>query len=90
MKLHQIRFDDAARPEEITVTLSLAEAAAITRLFGALNDYGLAKLGLDAHDIYDVLTGAVLNAYWDNGVDDVLPERVNFSTLNQADKEAQP
>lgn len=82
MRLNWIDFaGEPALPHNITVSMTVTEAAAIARVFGALNDYGLRRLGLDDSGIYDCLTGDVFNRYWDDGVNDVLT-RIALAGIN--------
>jgi hypothetical protein len=74
MRLENIAFEqgeEGAMPSEITVTLTLAEAYAIAKVFGGFNDNELTKRGLPRTELYGVLTGDVFNRYWDEGVDGV-------------------
>ncbi len=72
MKLKAIEFregEDGSIPAEITVTMTLAEAYAIARVFGGFNQLEYDKRELPVTDIYGPLTGDVFNRYWDDGVD---------------------
>lgn len=78
--------DGEMYPSEITMTVSLEEAAAIAVLFGAISPAAWTKLepsrswGLDDVSPYSGLTGDVFNRYWEDGVNDVL--RLGKKTLN--------
>ncbi len=73
MKLERMKFrddgKDGAIPDQITVTISLAEAYAIAKVFGGFSDTECEKRGLPPTDIYAPLTGDVFNRYWEDGVD---------------------
>ena len=92
MKLRAMTFvgdDEDVLPDTITVTMSIAEAAAIAMIFGKLNSYAIARLTPqspitgDIDGIYCCLVGDVFNRYWDNSVDDVLPGAFDLANLNE-------
>jgi hypothetical protein len=75
MKIRSIDFEEGeegAIPSEITATMTLAEAVAITHIFGKFSDGDWAERGLPRTEVYNVLTGDVFNRYWDDGVDGAL------------------
>lgn len=85
MKLLSMKFDEVEGvPESITVSMSLEEAVAIAALFGRLNGYGLDRLGLrdDGEGPYGCIVGGVLNRYWDGGLDEIGPRKLDLATLN--------
>jgi len=86
MKIRAITFTpNGKRPDTVSVTMSLAEAAAISSVFGAMNGYAARKLGLDhLGSVWDCLDAQVFNPYFENGVSDVLPGSVDLATLNDA------
>ena len=86
MKLERMTFivaDDGPKPDTATFTMTLPEMVAIASLFGALNDYGVARLGLDAADEspYAALVAGVFNRYWFGGLEDLRPD-FTLATLN--------
>ncbi len=83
MKLKAIEFrelGEGAIPSEITVTMSLAEAYAIAKVFGGFSDVEYDKRELPVTDIYGPLTGDVFNRYWDDGVDGAKAEAFQTTT----------
>ncbi len=58
-------------PSEITVTMTLEEAASIAKVFGSFNDKAYRDRGLPRTDIYNDLCGDVFNRYWEDGLDGV-------------------
>lgn len=70
MRVTAITFDKAEHPQEVTLTMSVREAALLVRHCAnqPLNSAGEDYEGTNA--LYDALTGMVFNAYYDNGVDD--------------------
>ncbi len=74
MRLENIKFgqgEEGAVPAEITVTMSLEEAATIAKVFGKFNDKELRERGLPYNTIYGDLTADVFNRYWEDGIDGV-------------------
>lgn len=74
MRLENIEFEqgeEGAVPSEITVTMSLEEAASIAKVFGGFNDKELRARGLPHNTIYGDLCGDVFNRYWEDGLDGV-------------------
>lgn len=76
MKLEKMTFvetEEGAVPDEVTVTLTIREAAFLTRLTGRLNDLEANEVlpggDEELRSIYETLTGSVFNPYWDDGVD---------------------
>jgi hypothetical protein len=70
VRIDSIKFDEHEEdslPSEITVTMSIMEAAQISCLFGEMSDKSVADRGWLKTNIYDKLTD-VFNAYWDDGV----------------------
>ena len=82
MEVNQIKFQDDL-PSEVTVTMSIAEAVAIAKVFGAMNGHAHRKLGIAPHDYspYSALVGSVLNPYWENGLAEFGLE-ISLDTLN--------
>lgn len=79
MILRSIDFEDG-EPAAVTVTMSLAQAAAICAVFGAMNGHAHTKLG-NVDEIYETLVGGVFNPYFDDGIAEVAG-RVDLKTLN--------
>ena len=74
MRLNAIEFEEGeegAVPAEITVTMTLEEAASIAKVFGEFNDAQLKKFVIPHTEIYNVLTSDVFNRYWEDGLDGV-------------------
>lgn len=74
MRLENIKFEESeegALPSEITVTMSLEEAATIAKVFGGFNDKALRDKGLPRTNIYNDLCDNVFNRYWEDGLDGV-------------------
>jgi hypothetical protein len=71
MKVNSIRFGEDELPNEITVTMSAAEAADVTKYIGSLipADINPKRFGT-LSDLYYTLVDKMFNAYWDNGVED--------------------
>jgi hypothetical protein len=71
MKILRLDLDADENPATIQVEMTIAEAAAIVRVFGTYTIPGFR----DQHhidypeDIYQGLTGSVFNRFWDDGVD---------------------
>lgn len=78
MKLKGISFTKKENPKTVTVEMTIDEAAAIAKVFGGMNplkfgtDFpSLANKGI-VSSVYDCLSGAFFNRYYDDGVDDYL------------------
>ena len=70
MEVNQIKFEGGL-PSEVSVTMSIAEAAAIAKVFGKMNGYAHDKLGVALHEgggPYSVLVDSVFNRYWEEGL----------------------
>lgn len=75
MRVDSLKFtqsEDSALPSEVTVTMSITEAAQIALIFGKMSHADFKKLGWVITDIYSDLTDNVFNRYWDDGVGDNL------------------
>lgn len=76
MKIESIKFtqgideggDGCAVPSEVTLTMSIMEAAQIACIFGEMADSSFTKRGWPITHIYADLTGDLFNRYWDDGV----------------------
>jgi len=71
MKIESIQFEqteEGATPSEVTVTMSITEAAQIATLFGEMADVSFGKRGWPVTHIYTDLTGNVFNRYWEDGL----------------------
>lgn len=82
MKIESIRFGDD-EPAEVTVTMTIAEAAAVTKVFGRLVPTPDVASG-----IYSVFTSMLFNAYWEDGVEEVsvpfdLPKRIALKAAEE-------
>lgn len=83
MKLRSITYTEDETIETITVTMSLAEAAALQALAGKLNGYAHRRLGLHGDDsLYDCLTDVFVKHYEDGRPDGgpVLPDLADINT----------
>lgn len=76
MRVTNLSFDKNEQPSEVTIVMSVDEAAHLAKHCGKLApatvqppDSYFATSGL-----YRCLTGMVFNAYWEDGVDDYLRE----------------
>ncbi len=68
MKLNNIEFDDDEGIKNVTVTMTLQEALWIGKLAGK-------QKGASPHNtIYECLSGAVFDRFWEGGVDEALRE----------------
>lgn len=82
MKLNKLTFDDDENPETVTVTMTVAEAAAIAAVFGKFNYYALNRLGIsDDRGIYGCLSG-LFNSWYEDGIHDVLRLHCDLADLN--------
>ena len=87
MELKSMTFmagEDGAVPDTVTVTMGIGEAAAIARVFGMLNGRATSRLGVHDSSVYDTLVGDVFNRFWEDGLNDVLPQNFTLRTLNDA------
>lgn len=71
IRLNNIAFDADENPAEVTITMSVADAAHIVRHLGKLS---FAKTdpasSFESNTaLYSCLTSGVFNAYWEDGVD---------------------
>jgi hypothetical protein len=87
MEVNQIKLMDGL-PSEVTVTMSMAEAAAIAEVFGAMNGYAHQKLGIGGiyPGPYDALVGELINRYWDDGLREFRSTPISLETLNEPQK----
>lgn len=77
MRVDLIRFiqgEKGAVPNEITVTMSLMEAAVIGKVFGGFNAHDYEKREIPEIDAYNDLCGNVFNRYWEDGLDGAMRE----------------
>ena len=78
MKITQINLDDEGVPSDVTVKLSLDQAALIARVFGSYcgNSYkstgDMSRWSVAGSDLYSGLVSDLFNRFWDDGVNDVL------------------
>lgn len=84
-------------PSEVTVTMSIQQAAAIATVFGKMNGFAHRRLGLANEDedfsIYDVLTGDLFNRFWDDGVNEYNRDRclaANNAKLEDLNRSMEP
>jgi hypothetical protein len=77
MQIEFISFEqgeEGAVPDEVSVTMSIMEAAQIAQVFGQFSDLEFTKRGWPVTHMYADLCSNVFNRYWDDGVDAVLPK----------------
>lgn len=85
MKLRSITYTEDETIETITVTMSLAEAAALHALAGKLNGYAHRKLKLsDDESLYECLADVFVKHY-ENGRPDGGPVLPDLAVLNDKD-----
>lgn len=77
MKINSIQFrqgeaEEGAIPSEVTVTMSIVEAAQIAKIFGEFADVTFEKRGWPVTHMYSDLSGDLFNRYWEDGVDEAL------------------
>lgn len=75
MKIESIRFEqnkDGATPSEVTVTMSITEAAQVACLFGEMSDKSMADRGWPLTHIYTDLTSNLFNRYWEDGLEGLM------------------
>lgn len=84
MKLKNIQLDDEGMPIQVTVDIPINEVFAIATIFGQLNGYAEEKLNIASNDstIYDCLVGDLINRFWENGLLEVRPTKVDLADLN--------
>ncbi len=70
MRVEKIVFDKAEHPSEVTLTMSVREAALLVRHCGKQSPNSAGEDYEATNALYDALTGMAFNAYYDNGVDD--------------------
>jgi hypothetical protein len=73
MKIRQVNYDDAERPERATFEVTIREMAYLVRLLGdqSGNSMEATMRGSSDVDCYSPLA-TLFNSHWDNGVDDYL------------------
>lgn len=82
MIVKTIHFDENQLPQTIIVEMTVEEAAAIASIFGKFNGHATRKLKIPYDpSIYDALS-FMFNAYWDNGVEEVLIIPKDLTELN--------
>jgi hypothetical protein len=72
VRIESLKFEYAdgyARPSEVTLTMSITEAAQIACIFGELSDKSLADRSWPITHIYTDLTSNVFNRYWEDGLE---------------------
>jgi hypothetical protein len=72
VKVESLKFEqreEGAFPSEVTVTMSITEAAQIACLFGEMSDKAMADRGWPTTHIYTDLTANVFNRYWEDGLE---------------------
>lgn len=76
MRIESIRFEqqeEGVLPSEITVTMSITEAAQIACLFGEMSHKAMTDRGWPITDIYNDLGANVFNRYWEDGITGAMP-----------------
>lgn len=72
MRVDSLKFEqreEGALPSEVTVTMSITEAAQIACIFGEMSDKSLTDRGWPLTSIYRDLTSNVFNRYWEDGLE---------------------
>lgn len=72
MRVESLKFEqreEGAFPSEVTVTMSITEAAQIACIFGEMSHKAMTDRGWPITDIYNDLTGNVFNRYWEDGLE---------------------
>ena len=82
VKLRQVNYNDGQEIESITVTMSLAEAAAIAAIAGKLNGHAWNRLGLSGDDSLSNVIGFVFNAHYEHGRPDKAPVLTDLRSIN--------
>lgn len=72
MRVNKISFNEKEWPQEITVTMTVGEAALLVKHCGRQSLLSANECYEATNALYDALTGMVFNAYYENGVDDYL------------------
>lgn len=72
MKIRGIEFDDDQNPAAVTVTMTVDEAAQVTKVCGQLSAVTEPPASAATSALYLTMTGYLFNAYWENGVDGCL------------------
>ena len=82
MKIKAITLDDEQLPETLDVQITIAEAAAIARVFLHISTFGHTRLGLVHDDTtpYEALID-VIHRFWPGGLDVLVP-RIDLVTIN--------
>jgi hypothetical protein len=72
MLIRTLEFDEDEQPESLTVQMSIREAAYLAKVTGKHSSdtaNAVMRGGSEANTlVYNALTGAVFNRYWDGGV----------------------
>ena len=66
MKIKSIEFNDESMPKNVTVEMTIKEAAWIAMVAGKTYGDG------EHSNIYDALCCRVFNAYWEDGITDAV------------------
>jgi hypothetical protein len=80
MRIDAIKFnqhEEGALPSEVTVTMSIVEAAQIACLFGEMSDKMLTDRGWVLTSIYSDLSVNVFNRYWEDGLTEAMRDSAN-------------
>lgn len=71
LRIESLKFEqreEGAFPSEVTVTMSITEAAQIATLCGEMSDKAMTDRGWPVTHIYTDLTANVFNRYWEDGL----------------------
>ena len=82
-RVKQINLDDNGLIADVTMTVTVAEAAAIAFMFGQLNFHGQQKLKIADidHGVYDALS-STFNGFYEDGYNELLPD-FDISSINE-------
>lgn len=75
MRIDAIQFEqgeEGAVPAEVSVTMSITEAAQIASVFGKMAEFDFSQRGWPLTHIYLDLTANVFNRYWEDGLAEAL------------------
>jgi len=100
MRLVSMTFDEQEDPcpKDITVTMTIQEAAAVATIVGALSPRTCDEMGIPPapsgdmgpHTVYDALIGDVINRYWEDGVQALISKPRGHLVWRSADSDPGP
>ncbi len=76
MIVNKIKLSKDGLPKNVTIELSIEEAAYFTKVIGSMNDIQANEVMNDGaailHELYEGFTGDIFNRYWDGGIHEFL------------------